>query len=80
MNSFFIEFRDPLFGIIVFFVLIFIVAFFSYWWTRFRTKEDHRHLDKFLRGFRTLPSKSELKVLISKGELSEKSWLLLAHS
>jgi len=80
MNSFFIEFRDPLFGIIVFFVLIFIVAFFSYWWTKFRTKEDHRHLDKFLRGFRTLPSKSELKVLISKGELSERSWLLLAHS
>ncbi len=80
MNSFFIEFRDPLFGIIIFFVLVFIIAFFSYWWARFRTKEDHRHLDKFLRGFRTLPSKGELKVLISKGELSEKSWLLLAHS
>ncbi|EQB39419.1 hypothetical protein M947_05345 [Sulfurimonas hongkongensis] len=80
MNSFFIEFRDPLFGIIVFFVLVFVVAFFSYWWARFRTKEDHRHLDKFLRGFRTLPSKGELKVLISKGELPEKSWLLLAHS
>jgi len=80
MNTFFIEFRDPLFGIIIFFVLVFIVAFFSYWWARFRTKEDHRHLDKFLRQFRSLPSKSELKILITKGELSEKSWLLLAHS
>ncbi len=80
MNSFFIEFRDPLFGIIVFFVLIFIVTFFSYWWSRFRKKEDHRHLDKFLRQFRSLPSKDELKVLITKGDLSEKSWLLLAHS
>lgn len=80
MNTFFIEFRDPLFGIIIFFVLIFIIAFFSYWLARFRTKEDHRHLDKFLRQFRALPSKSELKVLITKGELSEKSWLLLAHS
>ncbi len=80
MNTFFIEFRDPLFGIIIFFVLIFIIAFFSYWWSRFRTKEDHRHLDKFLRQFRSLPSKNELNILITKGDLSEKSWLLLAQA
>ena len=80
MSSFFIEFRDPLFGIIVFFVLIFVVTFFSYWWGRYKSKEDSRHLDKFLRGFRSLPSKDELNVLITSGELSEKSWLLLAQS
>ncbi|MEA2091064.1 MAG: tetratricopeptide repeat protein [Campylobacterota bacterium] len=80
MNLFFLEYRDPLFGIIIFFVLIFVITFFSYWWAKFRKKEDYRHLDKFLRQFRSLPSKSELKVLITKGELSEKSWLLLAHS
>jgi tetratricopeptide (TPR) repeat protein len=80
MNIFFIEFRDPLFGIIVFFVLVFVITFFSYWWSRFRTKEDYRHLDKFLRQFRSLPSQKELSILITKGELSEKSWLLLAHS
>jgi len=80
MNSFFIEFRDPLFSIIVFFALIFVITFFSYWWGRYRRKEDSRHLDKFLRQFRSLPSQSELKNLISKGELSEKSWLLLAQS
>jgi len=80
MGTFFIEFRDPLFGIIIFFGLIFVITFFSYWWSRYRTKEDYRHLDRFLRQFRSLPSKNELKVLITKGELSEKSWLLLAHS
>ena len=80
MNTFFIEFRDPLFGIIIFFVLIFVITFFSYWLNRFKKKEDHRHLDRFLRQFNTLPSQNELKVLITKGELSEKSWLLLAHS
>ena len=80
MNTFFIEFRDPLFGIIVFFVLIFVITFFSYWWGRYKSKEDSRHLDKFLRSFRSLPSKDELNVLISSGELSEKSWLLLAQS
>jgi len=80
MNTFFIEFRDPLFGIIVFFVLIFVITFFSYWLSRFKRKEDYKHLDKFLKQFNTLPSQNELKVLITKGELSEKSWLLLAHS
>jgi len=80
VNSFFIEFRDPLFGIIVFFVLVFVIAFFSYWLGRYKKQEDYRHLDKFLRQFRTLPSQNELKVLITKGELSEKSWLHLAHS
>ena len=80
MNTFFIEFRDPLFGIIVFFVLIFVITFFSYWWGRYKSKEDSRHLDKFLRSFRSLPSKDELNVLIGSGELSEKSWLLLAQS
>ncbi len=80
MNTFFIEFRDPLFSIIIFFTLVFVVTFFSYWWGRYRRNEDSRHLDKFLRQFRALPSKSELKVLITKGELSEKSWLLLALS
>jgi len=80
MDLFFIEYRDPLFSIIIFFLIIFIITFFSYWWGRYRRKEDSRHLDRFLRQFRSLPSKEELKVLISSGELSEKSWLLLASS
>ncbi|MEA1891736.1 MAG: tetratricopeptide repeat protein [Campylobacterota bacterium] len=80
MNLFFIEFRDPLFGIIIFFVLIFIIAFFSYWWSNFRKKEDYKHLDKFLKQFRSLPSQNELSSLMTKGELPEKAWLLLASS
>jgi len=80
MDIFFIEFRDPLFGIIIFFSIIFVITFFSYWYNRFRTKEDYRHLEKFLRQFRSLPSQEELEILISNGELSEKSWLLLAQS
>ncbi|MCK9472220.1 tetratricopeptide repeat protein [Sulfurimonas sp.] len=80
MNTFFLEFRDPLFGIIIFFVLIFVITFFSYWFAKLKKKEDYRHLDKFLKQFHSLPSQNELKVLITKGELSEKSWLLLASS
>lgn len=80
MNTFFIEYRDPLFSIIIFFTIIFIITFFSYWWSRYKSKEDSKYLDDFLKQFRSLPSKDELTVLISSGELSEKSWLLLAHS
>ena len=80
MNTFFIEFRDPLFSIIIFFVLIFMITFFSYWWNKYKKKEDSKYLDKFLQQFNTLPSRDELKVLISSGELSEKSWLILASS
>jgi lipopolysaccharide assembly protein B len=80
MDNFFIEFRDPLFSIIIFFAIIFMITFLSYWWGRYKTKEDSKHLDKFLRQFRALPSKNELKILISSGELSHKAWLLLANS
>jgi pentatricopeptide repeat protein len=80
MDMFFIEFRDPLFSIIIFFTLIFIITFFSYWWGRYKRKQDTRYLDRFLRQFRSLPSKDELQVLIASGELSEKSWLLLANA
>ena len=80
MDNFFIEFRDPLFSIIIFFAIIFMITFLSYWWGRYKTKEDSKHLDEFLRQFRALPSKNELKILISSGELSKKAWLLLAAS
>ncbi|MEA1918358.1 MAG: tetratricopeptide repeat protein [Campylobacterota bacterium] len=80
MTGLFIEFRDPLFGVIVFFVLIFIVAIFSYWWGRYKLKEDDKTLDRFAAQFHKLPSEKELKSLISEGGLSEKSWMLLAHT
>jgi len=80
MNTFFLEFRDPLFGIIVFFALVFVISFFSYWWGKYKSNESNKNLDKFLKQFRSLPSQKELKVLINKGELSERYWLFLADS
>ena len=56
MNTFFIEFRDPLFSVIIFFAIIFIITFFSYWWGRYRRKEDSRHLDKFFAGPKYTPA------------------------
>ena len=80
MGSFFIEFRDPLFSIIILFAIIFTISFFSYWWGRYRAKDNYRYLDRFLEQFHTLPSEDDLKQLIRQGELSHKSWLLLADA
>ncbi|MBN2896821.1 MAG: tetratricopeptide repeat protein [Campylobacterales bacterium] len=80
MEALFIEFRDPLFGVIVFFTLVFIVATFSYWWGRHKIKEDDRALERFAKQFHRLSGETELKALIQSGGLSEKSWLLLAHA
>lgn len=80
MNSFYIEYRDPLVGIIIFFVLIFVITFFSYWWGRYKKLQDSHHLDKFLQQFKTLPTENELQIMIQSGALSEKSWLLLAST
>jgi len=80
MNNFYIEFRDPLFSVIVFFLIVFLVSFFSYWWGRYKQKENSKSLDRFLKQFSTLPTEGELKSLIQNSTMSEKSWLLLASS
>lgn len=79
MDTFFLEFRDPLFGLIIFFALVFMITFVSYWWGKYKLKDDFKHLDKFLKQFQSPPSKNELKNLISKSDVSNKTWLLLAN-
>lgn len=79
MNGLFIEFRDPLFGIIIFVALVFIVALASYWWGRMRSKEDHRYLERFLRSFNHPPESDTLKKAIASDIVSHGSWLLIAQ-
>ncbi len=80
MNNLYIETRDPLFGIIVFFALIFIIAFFSYWWGRYKTKDDSKYLDTFIKNLNTVPADGEIKTIIYDGNVSNHSWLILAQS
>jgi len=80
MNTFFLEFRDPLVGIIIFFAFIFIITFVSYWWGKYKNGEELKDIDKFLQSFHSLPSQDELKSMIGSNELSQKAWLLLADS
>ena len=71
MNLFFIEFRDPLFGLIVFFTLIFVITFVSYWWGKYKYREDSKYLDKFLKDLQKLQkgSAKEFVLKLTKSEL-----------
>ncbi len=78
MDLFFLEYRDPLFGIIIFFALLFVIALFSYLYNSHKKSEEHKHLDNFLKQFKT--TSGEMESLVSKAEFSQKSWLLLADA
>jgi len=80
MNRLFIEFRDPLLGIIIFFVLIFVITLVSYWWGRYKRKEDSRHLSHFMNVFDSMPTHDELKTLVMSHTISQHSALLMAET
>ena len=80
MNTFFIEFRDPLFGIVVFFILLFILSFLSYWWGRYKASKEHTDLESFLGKFESLQEGEKLSDQVQSNSLTSESWLLLAQS
>lgn len=51
MNSTILEYRDPLFGIIVFFALIFIVSFLTYSFSQYKEKQARKDYRKLLKRF-----------------------------
>ncbi|MBD3798807.1 tetratricopeptide repeat protein [Sulfuricurvum sp.] len=80
MDTFFIEFRDPLFGIVVFFILLFILSFLSYWWGRYKTSREHRDLESFLGKFESITEGDKLSEQVQTNSLTSESWLFLAQS
>jgi len=80
LEGLFIEYKDPLFGIIIFFALVFTISFFSYWWGRFKTNEDEKSLDRFIKNFHSLPTDKELDDVLTACSLSAKTLYLLATS
>ena len=80
MNTFFIEFRDPLFGVIVFFILLFVLSFMSYWWGRYKAAREHRDLESFLGKFESLDEREGLGEQVHTNSLSSESWLMLSQS
>jgi tetratricopeptide (TPR) repeat protein len=79
MNTFFIEFRDPLFGVIVFFLLLFVISFLSYWWGRHKATKETKELENFLGQFDEPSSETSIASQVDENTTTNETWLLLAQ-
>ncbi len=80
MDSFFIEYRDPLFGVIVLFSIVFIVSFSNYWWGVYKLKGEEASIEKFIKRFELTSAQEAYKELLHSFKLSPDSLCLLAHA
>jgi len=51
MDFFFVEYRDPLVGLIFLGILIFVVALANYMWSFFASKDEEQKLENFIKKF-----------------------------
>ena len=80
METFFIEYRDPMFGIIILFSLVFIIAFVNYWWGVFKSKEERHSIAQFIKRFEVTTDEDGYKKLLDEFAVPTESLGLLAHS
>ncbi len=80
MDNFYIAYRDPLFGIIVFFLLVFIVSFVNYWWGVYKNRDEEAHIQKFIKKFQIDEGDKEYRVIFEDKNLTLESIILLAKS
>lgn len=74
------EYRDPMFGVIILFFIIFIIAFANYWWSVFKAKDQQQSIEKFVKRFELAREKDAYKELLDSFKLSTNSLCLLAKS
>ncbi|MFV0481082.1 MAG: tetratricopeptide repeat protein [Campylobacteraceae bacterium] len=80
MDTFFLDYRDPIFGIIIFFAVIFVIAFANYWWGVFKSNEEKNSIEQFIKRFEVMADANEYKKLLDEFSISSESLGLLAHS
>lgn len=80
MDNFFIEYRDPLFGIIILCAIVFVISFSNYWWGIFKNKEEKQSIEKFVKKFEIVTDENEYKKLLEDFSIPLESLALLAHA
>lgn len=80
MDNFFIAYRDPMFGIIILFAIVFVLSFANYWWGVFKNKEEKQSIEKFVKKFEIVTDESEYKKLLEDFSIPLESLALLAHA
>ena len=78
MDIFSIDYRDPIYGVILLVTIVVIVSFFSYSWGFFKTREEESSVNKFLKKFHQYDGFSEYKEVIQKKQLPIESSVLMA--
>jgi len=78
LNLLSLDYRDPLYGIIVLIIIIAIISFSSYWWGVFKSKDEETNIKKFVKKFDQYDSFNDYKELIKKKDLPTESAILMA--
>ncbi len=73
-----LDYRDPIYGVIVLIVLVMIISFSTYWWGIFKSKEEETNIKKFVKKFDQYDSFNDYKTLIIKKDLPVESAILMA--
>ena len=75
----FLEYRDPIVGLIILFSVIFIISFANYWWGAYKTKEEKAGIEDFIKRFEIISDEGEFKTLLNDKTIPTESLVLLAH-
>lgn len=68
MGTFFIEYRDPLFGIIILFLSLFLISALSAAWRIYSTKRSEKNLKKFVKRFDLYGTDDEVSWLVQNSK------------
>jgi lipopolysaccharide biosynthesis regulator YciM len=80
MEHFFLDYHDPLFGLIVFFLIIFIISVSSYWFGVFKKNEDKKNIDDFIKKFEISKEDSNYKKIFENTSLTVDNIILISIS
>jgi lipopolysaccharide biosynthesis regulator YciM len=75
----FLEYRDPMVGLIILFSAIFIISFVNYWWGTYKSKEEKAGIEDFIKRFEIVSDEGEFKSLLKDKTIPVESLVLLAH-
>lgn len=79
MGGMFLEYRDPMVGLIILFSAIFVISFVNYWWGAYKSKEEKADIENFIKRFEIVSDEGEFKSLLKDKTIPLESLVLLAH-
>lgn len=80
MQGLFLEYKDPLFGIIIFVAIIFIVALLTYLWNLYTLRYHNENIDAFVKSFKSTEKPQNIENLLNARDIPIDALLLLAQT